>query len=130
VFGHLRTLSNRADRGVTNEGACVPEVFAGTAKLEDVVAVVNFRWCGGFIEATFRHGLAPEAVRGIAPRKRREEVGERLSQQALVIIGSVSRHLPRAPTLRRLLRGPRSDDWDVYYEPRDSESAVPLKIVD
>jgi len=29
-----------------------------------------------FIEATFRHSLAPEAVRGIALRKRREEVGE------------------------------------------------------
>ena len=36
----------------------------------------QFLWRLGFIEATFRHSLGPGAVRGIAPRRGREGVGE------------------------------------------------------
>jgi len=36
-------------------------------------------WCGGVMEATFRHSLAAGEVRGIAPRERGEEVGEPFS---------------------------------------------------
>jgi len=31
-----------------------------------------YYWCGGCIEATFRHSLGPGAVRGISPGRRKE----------------------------------------------------------
>ena len=59
-----------------------------------------YYWCGGFIEATFRQNSAPEAVRGIDPRKRFEEVGEPFPGPTRNPSSPTQRGCPGAPPLR------------------------------
>jgi len=56
-----------------------------------------YYWCGGFIEATFRHSLGPGVVRGICPLGRRKEVGNPSSPR--YFRGGVQAGLPQPHAL-------------------------------
>ena len=63
-----------------------------TPELNMLCDILFIGRCVVFIEATFGHSLRPGAVRGIAPRRGREEIGEscgrtRPRPHALAIVG-------------------------------------------
>ena len=60
----------------------------------------------GFIESAYRHSLASGAVRGIAPRKRREKVGDPFFLPTTVFQRGVSRRASLNLTPRQYLRPP------------------------